>query len=225
VATNAIKHGIFTKCLIVSSVLGQESEDEYQALLNNLVDSLLPCNQMESLLVEKIAVDFWRLRRTIRFETGSIVKQVEALIKEFYSYGTRDNCAIEKNILYNQQVIEWNSRYIEFLKQGKVSFNEPIWKEETFESDIIDDLYRVAKSIKNLAEKDSKLLYGPVCLTLDELHAILQRYGLNGSQEISAKLIEVYTRDSRCLEEENEKLGQQKISNKAADKPYARNGP
>src|SRR5438477_218421 len=74
VATNAIKHGIFTKDLILTSEIGQESEDEYQEILDNLIDCLSPCNQMESLLVEKITVDFWRLRRTIRFETGSIAK-------------------------------------------------------------------------------------------------------------------------------------------------------
>lgn len=218
VATNAIKHGIFTKGLIVSSGIGQESEDEYQALLDNLLESLLPCNQMENLLVEKIAVDFWRLRRTIRFETGGIAKHIATLVQEFYSYGTKDNHAIDKDISYNQRIIEWNTQYIEYLTQGKVTFDEPVWREGTFDSDIIDDLYRIAKSINGLSERDSKLIYGPNCLTLDELHAILQKHGYMDFKSMSSKMIEICTRQKQRLEEENGKLSQQKTLNNAADK-------
>jgi hypothetical protein len=91
VSANAIKHGIFTKDLILSSNIGQESESEYQEILDNLEGSLSPCNQMESLLVEKIAVDFWRLRRTIRFETGSLAKCINSLLKDIYSFGNKNN--------------------------------------------------------------------------------------------------------------------------------------
>jgi len=216
IATNAIKHGIFTKTIIVSSEIGQESEEEYQAILNNLVDCLLPCNQMESLLVEKIAVDFWRLRRTIKFETGSIANHIATLVKEFYSYGTRDNHAIDKDIMYNRQVIEWNTFYIEYLTQGKVTFDEALWKEETFESDIIDDFYRLAKSIDNLAERDRKLLHGTVCLSFDELRSILQKHDYNDVKSISAKLIEIYTRENQRLEKENQELSSKKTDNEAA---------
>jgi len=98
IPTNAIKHGIFTKDLILTSEIGQESEDEYQEILSNLADCLAPCNQMESLLVEKIAVDFWRLRRTIRFETGSITQYIKSLLKELYSNGNQSNEKIDEEI-------------------------------------------------------------------------------------------------------------------------------
>lgn len=81
VAVNAIRHGIFTKDLIIASGIGRENQAEYDELLANLIQCLAPSNQMESLLVEKIAVDFWRLRRTIRFEAGSISQQIELMIE------------------------------------------------------------------------------------------------------------------------------------------------
>ena len=59
-------------------------KNEYQEMLANLVDCLLPQNQMESLLVEKIAIDFWRLRRVIRFEAGSIGKYLKTVIRESF---------------------------------------------------------------------------------------------------------------------------------------------
>ncbi len=91
VSSNAIKHGIFTKYLILASTFGKEDDKEYLEMLNNLVDCLTPQNQMESLLVEKIAIDFWRLRRTIAFKTGSISKHINTMLKSNYTYGTKDN--------------------------------------------------------------------------------------------------------------------------------------
>lgn len=88
VATNAIKHGIFTTDLITSSTLAKEDGNEYQEMLTNLIVCLSPKNQLEALLAEKIAVDFWRLRRVIRFETGSIEERLTHIFKDFYSYST-----------------------------------------------------------------------------------------------------------------------------------------
>ena len=125
VARNAIKHGIFTKDLIVATCLGKEDEGEYLEMLNNLVDCLDPQNQMESLLVEKIAIDFWRLRRVIRFESGSIEKYLETIFKDFYSYGKSDNDEIDAEILMKKEQIDWNAIYINYLKNEKVSFDQP----------------------------------------------------------------------------------------------------
>lgn len=83
ISKNAIKHGIFTKDLMLKSEVCQESEVEYQELFSGLVDSLTPQSEIESLLVEKIAIDFWRLRRVIRFETGSIKKYLEDVLADY----------------------------------------------------------------------------------------------------------------------------------------------
>jgi hypothetical protein len=39
---------------------------------------------MECLLVEKIAADYWRLRRVLRFESGSIRKILDMAINDYY---------------------------------------------------------------------------------------------------------------------------------------------
>ena len=76
VAKNAIKHGIFAKEVIIDSGDGQEDPAEYHRLLQGLQDDLKPVGQMEQLLVEKIAVNWWRLRRVLRFETGETQRQL-----------------------------------------------------------------------------------------------------------------------------------------------------
>ena len=61
VAQNAVKHGIFARDLIITSGDGKEDQQEYNELLDGLIASLNPKGQMECILIEKIAVDFWRL--------------------------------------------------------------------------------------------------------------------------------------------------------------------
>jgi len=84
VSQNAVKHGIFAKDLLIIAGDGKEDEQEYRELLDGLVLSLNPSGQLECLLVEKIAVDYWRLRRVLRFETGSIRKQLDTAINDYY---------------------------------------------------------------------------------------------------------------------------------------------
>ena len=84
VSQNAVKHGIFAKDLIITAGDGKEDEQEHKELLDGLILSLHPSGQMECLLVEKIAVDYWRLRRVLRFETGSIRKQLDTAINDYY---------------------------------------------------------------------------------------------------------------------------------------------
>jgi len=213
VATNAIKHGIFTKDLILSSEIGQENEDDYQELLNNLLDCLSPGNQMESLLVEKIAVDFWRLRRTIRFETGSISQCIKSLFRELYSYGNQNNEKIDQEILHKKQQIAWNTSYLDFLANDEVIFDNPTWELNEFSSDIVDDFYSIAKSFTSLTKEMRERLYYTGDLDFDELQALLKRNGYSEAKAISTKLIEIYAKENRSLEEDIQKLMQQKQVN------------
>jgi hypothetical protein len=71
-AKNAVKHGIFARELVISDGDGRENREEFDQLFQQLVDDLNPEGQMEVLLVEKIAVNYWRLKRLVRYETGGI---------------------------------------------------------------------------------------------------------------------------------------------------------
>lgn len=218
VSKNAIKHGIFTKDLIVSSDIENESTDEYQSILNNLVDCLLPCNQMESLLVEKIAVDFWRLRRTIRFETGSIAQAVESLLSEFYSYSRPDNEKIDEEIREKQRIMKWTASYLECLAKGEVHFDKPAWSGNDLESDIADDFYMIAKSISSLTKEEKEWLYRSYDLTFEELKRLLEKYGYTDAKKISARLIELFSELNRSLDEDIQNLSTKKRINEESNK-------
>lgn len=68
IASNAIKHGLFSSRLILSD----ESINEYDLLLDDLIHSLQPAGTLELLLVEKIAVAIWRQLRLTKSESVSI---------------------------------------------------------------------------------------------------------------------------------------------------------
>ena len=144
VAQNAVKHGVFVRDLIISSGDGKENEEEYRQLLYNLIMSLNPSGQMEHLLVEKIAVDFWRLRRVLRFETGSIRKHLDMVIYDYYNKADwedqkkhKTNDELDEEIKEQQEYLSWNNRYIKALKKGVVTFDKPTWIGEGLESDIV----------------------------------------------------------------------------------------
>lgn len=65
---NACKHGVLSNRLL----LDDESPEEYQQLLDGLQASLSPVGSLELMLVEKIAVCYWRQQRLIRAETAGI---------------------------------------------------------------------------------------------------------------------------------------------------------
>lgn len=89
VSRNAIRHGIFAREAVIQTGDGRESGDEYAELLAGLREDLKPQGQMEQLVVEKIAVNYWRLRRLVRYETGEVREMLDEFmtkaIDDFYS--------------------------------------------------------------------------------------------------------------------------------------------
>lgn len=111
VAQNAVKHGIFAKDLIITTGDGKEDAQEYRELLDGLIISLSPVGQMECLLVEKISVDYWRLRRVLRFESGSIRKVLDMAISDYYNkadwQGIKENKTNEE---LDEEIAEYRDR-------------------------------------------------------------------------------------------------------------------
>ncbi len=72
VARNAIRHGLYTKDIVIDSPHLKEDADEYDQMLESLIDELKPITDFQARLVEKIANCLWRSRRIIRAETANI---------------------------------------------------------------------------------------------------------------------------------------------------------
>ncbi|MCP4481334.1 MAG: hypothetical protein GY817_00700 [bacterium] len=198
VSKNAVKHGIFAKDLIISNGLGKENKKEYQEILGNLVEDLKPRGQVEYLLIEKIAVDYWRLKRVLRFESGSINKHLEDILNNYYK-NIDSNKEIKENIKDNKKYINWNNKYIECLNQGIVNFDNPTWTGAGLEADIEDDLYLVFESIKyDVLSNDELNYYKDENLNFENLTKLFKSKGLT-KKDIINKLV-------FCLEKQNKKF-------------------
>lgn len=74
VARNALKHGFFSKYLLITDPDGKEDPAEYQDQCAALCEHYQPLTVLEVYWVEKISALTWRLRRLIRVESGQIAR-------------------------------------------------------------------------------------------------------------------------------------------------------
>jgi len=95
---NAVKHGLLSKEVVIQAGDGKESRAEFRNLLAQLRDDIQPNGIFEEILVEKIAVCYWRLRRVVRCEIGEIRRDLDtASFKEIF--GRLDQVRFEKQFL------------------------------------------------------------------------------------------------------------------------------
>jgi len=66
---NAIKHGVTSQMVVIN---GMESQEEFDELRIQIVSELQPATKIEKLVVDKIVIDFWKLKRLQNYETYRI---------------------------------------------------------------------------------------------------------------------------------------------------------
>ena len=70
---NAVKHGLLAGRIVLADH-ADEDPHQFGLLLDGLVDDYQPQGTIETMLVERLAASFWRLRRAYRFEVESITQ-------------------------------------------------------------------------------------------------------------------------------------------------------
>jgi hypothetical protein len=68
---NAVKFGIFSKDLLLPG----ESQEDFDALLNALLDEHKPAGHLEAGMIERLAVTMWRQQRLLKAERATILLQ------------------------------------------------------------------------------------------------------------------------------------------------------
>jgi hypothetical protein len=162
VSRNALKHGIFAEDLVINAGDGREDEMEYHELLDELTKDLAPVGRMETLLVEKIAVNYWRLRRLVRFETGEIRERLdefrESALRSHYSrlYSSQELPKLEY-YSYNDEIsdAEYNEQLYKVagmrstgfdLAEDKAALEYVLyWRMDREEAELPEDDYEEAK--------------------------------------------------------------------------------
>jgi hypothetical protein len=89
---NALRHGLLAQDIFISAGDGREDPEEYATLLEDLRDALQPDGRLELIMVEKIAVAYWRLRRAARAEVGAlrgVLDELESGMQEAHEVALR----------------------------------------------------------------------------------------------------------------------------------------
>jgi len=117
---NALKHGLLAKEVVITIGEGAENPEEFNSLLEALQTQLAPEGTLEEMLVEKIAVAYWRLRRAYRYEVGLIRQELDTATDDFYDE-TDDykDTKVNKMDEEIEQQIEQEKDGVEYWKKDK----------------------------------------------------------------------------------------------------------
>ena len=131
---NALKHGLLARSVVVTSSDCFEYRSQFRTLLSRLHQELRPVGILEEMLVEKIAVAYWRLRRAVRAEAGEIkerwhkVKHANRMLAKLRSHSPDNNiedataalpaaCAADNIVRYETAIERRLHKDIERLQQ------------------------------------------------------------------------------------------------------------
>jgi hypothetical protein len=109
VASNALKHGVFSKKLLLTD----EDPLVYNQLLEQLSIELQPVGLLEQTLIERIAISLWRQQRLIRAETAMIEldykpKHIVTCVNQELNLSFSDNAVSEDDLTeFDQDHYQW----------------------------------------------------------------------------------------------------------------------
>jgi len=153
---NALKHGLLAKEAVITVGEGAESPEEFNALLGDLKTQLNPMGTLEEMLVEKVVVAYWRLRRAYKYEVGLIRNELDNATDDYYSGETASSGYKEQKTDYEiDQEIERDKEAIESWKQDKRDFTKMHKKGKPLE-----EIYDWGENWEWLEEKVKYLVVG-----------------------------------------------------------------
>lgn len=113
---NALKHGLLAKEVVVTVGEGAENPEESNGLLEDLKAQFAPVGTLEEMLVEKVAVAYWRLRRAYRYDVGLIRQELDIATNDYYSGETSTSGYREQK---TDEEIEKQKERVEYWKKDK----------------------------------------------------------------------------------------------------------
>lgn len=180
---NALKHGLLSKEVVLKEGDGKENEQEFIALLESLQEGYTPEGPIEEMLIERIAVSYWRLRRAIRFETGMLREQLDSFIFDYQNeedyLGNKFNKSVDYEALRGKELktIKENEHCIKMLKAGlelSQAHDDKQIAMSIYYHDLIAGQYTSEDSVD--ADLDEDRFSGDE-MTLEEMRAFLLKKG------------------------------------------------
>jgi hypothetical protein len=112
---NSLRHGLLARDVVIQDGPAREREEDFLKLLAALRNDLEPMGSLEEILVENIAVCYWRLRRVLQAENGEIRSGLDGSARSFY-WSLAMQAALARESGHEQpSTIRSNSYGVQFL--------------------------------------------------------------------------------------------------------------
>ena len=94
VAQNAVKHGLLAEQILIQD----ESQEDFDAFRDAMIDHLAPEGPVETLLAERIITAAWRLRRAVRLERDVIHTGLDKKIRNIQMFPANNRGELEPTL-------------------------------------------------------------------------------------------------------------------------------
>jgi len=158
VSKNRVSHGLLSRDVVLPGMEQFENVEDFKQLKESLEEYWQPEGVMEESLCEDLAIQWWRMRRLYRHESGSLKEQHENIKKFWYDTRTelRGFSDIPKEVLgidAHKDDLRWHKEWLDIvdasLKKRRKSLKLIFDDEDCLcmFSDWFEDYDRVEKAI------------------------------------------------------------------------------
>lgn len=158
VSKNRVSHGVLSRDVVLPGMEQFENVEDFKQLKESLEEYWNPEGVMEESLCEDLAIQWWRMRRLYRHESGSLKEQHENIKKFWYDTRTesRGFSDIPKEVLgidAHKDDLRWHKEWLDIvdasLKKRRKSLKLIFDDEDCLcmFSDWFEDYDRVEKAI------------------------------------------------------------------------------
>jgi len=158
VSKNRVSHGVLSRDVVLPGMEQFENVEDFKQLKESLEEYWQPEGVMEESLCEDLAIQWWRMRRLYRHESGSLKEQHENTKKFWYDTRTesRSFSDIPKEVLgidAHKDDLRWHKEWLDIvdasLKKRRKSLKLIFDDEDCLcmFSDWFEDYDRVEKAI------------------------------------------------------------------------------
>ena len=200
-ACNSLKHGLLAREVVITEGEGAEDQQAFDALLADLLDQFSPIGSLEEILVEKIAVCYWRLGRANRYEVGVLRQKLDTATDDYYNQSVnKTDTEIDEHIEKLQELLidlkrdhtKFSELYLQGASLEEIYGDDEIWErmDETkpyLMSGIHDSSPQgVKQGLNKLGTQTTK--YGRCILNLREHRSMSPNRPLKNSIKTKSKI-------------------------------------
>ena len=136
---NSLRHGLLAKEVVITEGDGAEDQQAFDTLMTDLVEQFEPAGSLEEILVEKIAVCYWRLRRANQYEVGVLRQKLDTVTDDYYEQESYGGTRLHKTDDEIDMEIEEIQEALNYMKKAKTKLSV-LWTkgaslEETYDDD------------------------------------------------------------------------------------------